>query len=241
MAYQQNQSDMTTNAVDVLLSATLKSVDLIGSSASTLSSNIPVSSTAVAYASGGTYLGSAQISTRGPGAGAQNNMFGSAYQLTTDAAGAIINIIPIQDKPNGNILGAATSAPTNPGVGPNIGAATQTIIFDSGSITTAFGAGNNGNPITGIFTTTLQVGDLQFPRSGTVAGAVESVYEADPRQGGGSFGVWIGGAGTIKLELAGAIANQTVTITAPVGPMNILARKIYIGAVTTATGILALY
>jgi len=242
--YQQNQGDMFTNAVDVLLAATLRSADLIGSSNSTFSANLPASSTAVAYAAGGTYLGSALASTRGPGAGVQNDRTGSAYRLTTNAGGAITAVLAIQDKRDGTTVGGiATSAPTNPGVGPNIATAAQTIIFDPQSIKDAFGVtlGTDGNAITGALTTTLQAGDLQPPRSGTVAGAVESVYESDLRQGGGSFGIWIGTAGPIKLELAGAIANQTVIITAPAGAMGILARKIYIGANTTAAGILALY
>ena len=240
--YQQNQSDMFTNAVDILSSATLRSIDLSGSSGSTLSGNVPVSSTVVAYASGGTFLGSAQLSTAGPGTGVQNNRFGASYLLTTSAGGVINAIIPVQTRPNGSILGAATTTPINPGAGPNLGVIGQTILFNAASITTAFGSGNDGNPITGVLTVTLIGADLQFPRSGTVNGAVESVYEPEPNSGGG-FGIYAGVGGNIKVELVGAPANQTVLITGiqPGTIVNGLFRKIYIGANTTATGILALY
>jgi hypothetical protein len=243
--YQQNQSDMFTNAVEVELAATLSNVTIPAArfaAGANTSANITANASAVAYpsigaAAGGTFLGSARPSVRGVGTGEQNDRIGVSYTLVADANGIITSITPVQTRRNGNIQGAVTSAPLNPGVGPNIGLGT--IIFDTACLIQAFGALTPA--ITGSVTCTMVAGDFQVPRSGTVAGAVESVYEFDSRSGGDSFGVWIGVAGTIKLELAGAPANQFVTITAPVGPMDLQARKIYIGANTTATGILALY
>ena len=203
--YQQNQTGMFTHAVDILLSATLRSPEsaagLIASAASTLA-NLPVTVEDIVYASGGTFLGSAQSSTRGVGTGSQNNRFGA---------------------------------------GPNLGATGQTIIFDATAMSNAFGVQTPA--ITGVLTITLLAGDLQPPYSGGTGAATDGIYEAEPNSGEG-FGLYSGSGGSVKGELVGAPANQTITITAiPVGTvLNGLFRKIYTtDAATTATGILALY
>ena len=95
--YQQNQTGMFTNAVDILLSATLRSPEsaagLIASAASTLA-NLPVTTEGIVYASGGTFLGSAQSSTRGVGTGNQNDRFGASYRVRIDGTGAVDRIQP---------------------------------------------------------------------------------------------------------------------------------------------------
>lgn len=242
--YQQNQMGMFTNAVDILLSATLRSPEsaagLIASAASTLA-NLPVTVEDIVYASGGTFLGSAQSSTRGVGTGNQNDRFGASYRIRIDGAGTVDRIQVVQTRPNGTINGAAVAAPLNPGAGPNLGATGQTIIFDATAMSNAFGVQTPA--ITGILTITLLAGDLQPPYSGGTGAATDGIYEAEPNSGGG-FGIYVGVGGNIKAELVGAPANQTVTIVGiPVGTVvNGLFRKIYTtDAATTATGILALY
>jgi len=242
--YQQNQTGMFTHAVDILLSATLRSPEsaagLIASSASTLA-NLPVTREDIVYASGGTFLGSAQVSTRGPGTGIQNDRFGASYKIRIDGAGTVDRIQVVQTRPNGTINGAAVTAPLNPGAGPNLGVTGQTILFDATAMSNAFGV--QAPAITGILTITLLAGDLQPPYSGGTGVATDGIYEAEPNIGGG-FGLYSGSGGNIKVELVGAPANQTVTISAiPVGTVvNGLFRKIYTtDAATTATGILALY
>jgi len=242
--YQQNQMGMFTNAVDVLLSATLRSPEsaagLIASSGSTLA-NLPVSREDIVYASGGTFLGSAQASTRGPGTGGQNDRIGTSYRIRIDNAGTVDRIQVVQTRPNGTINGAAVAAPINPGAGPNMGVIGQTILFDATAMSNAFGV--QAPVITGLLTITLLAGDLQPPYSGGTGAATDGIYEAEPNSGGG-FGIYVGVGGNIKAELVGAPANQTVTIIGiPVGTVvNGLFRKIHTtDAATTATGILALY
>tara|TARA_R110002020_G_scaffold442994_1_gene654237 strand:- start:1083 stop:1820 length:738 start_codon:yes stop_codon:yes gene_type:complete len=244
--YQKSQDDVFTDAVDVTLSATLRAP---GASAAGIPSGQFTDTTAniaataqkvIAFASGGTFLGSAIPSTRGTGGaplltdtGSQMTRTGASYEIETDGAGAITNVRVVQTRPAG-----ATSAPTNPGAGPNLGANTQTIVFDATSLNNAFGQTN----ITGSLSIALAGTDLQPPTSGTDAGT-DGVYEADP-QSNGSFGLYVGATGDIKLELVGALTNQTVTIKSiPAGTiLPLQARKILIGdASTTASEILALY
>ena len=244
--YQKSQDDVFTDAVDVTLSATLRAP---GASAAGIPSGQFTDTTAniaataqkvIAFASGGTFLGSAIPSTRGTGGaplltdtGSQMTRTGASYEIETDGTGAITNVRVVQTRPAG-----ATSAPTNPGAGPNLGANTQTIVFDATSLNNAFGQTN----ITGSLSIALAGTDLQPPTSGTDAGT-DGVYEADP-QSNGSFGLYVGATGDIKLELVGALTNQTVTIKSiPAGTiLPLQARKILIGdASTTASEILALY
>ena len=242
--YQQNQGDMYTNAVALLVSGTLRSPEsaagLIASAASNLA-NLPVSVEAVVYASGGTFLGSAQISTRGPGAGVQNDRIGASYRLRINAGGNVDRIQVVQTRPDGIINNAAVTVPINPGAGPNMGVIGQTILFDATAMSNAFGV--QAPVITGLLTITLLAGDLQPPYSGGTGAATDGIYEAEPNSGGG-FGIYVGVGGNIKAELVGAPVNQTVTIIGiPVGTVvNGLFRKIHTtDAATTATGILALY
>ena len=249
--YQQNKSDMFTNAVDIEQAQTL-SVGIIPAArfagAANTSANLPANATAVAYpsigATGGTYLGSARPSTRGPGSGEQNDAIGVSYTLTTDGAGAVNSVTVNVTRPNGipSPIVAAPSAPLNPGAGPNIGFSAQTIIFDTASLNAAFGIQNPA--VTGLVTITLTGAEFQVPLSGTVAAGppiTEQVYEADPQSGGSSFDIYVGTAGIVRLELVGAPTNQFVLINAGIGPMNLQARKVYLGAATTAAGLLALY
>lgn len=248
--YPQNQSTMYTNAVALLTSATLRSPGAtaagipVGQFASTLSGNIPVSTTVIAFASGGTFLGSAQ---ERPTAGYQNKDKGVSYRLTTDNAGTIINCVVVSTRAAGSAQAAVVTAPVNPGAGPNMGVATQTIIFDAASITTAFTASNDGNAITGSLTVTIAATDLQRPFSGGTGAATDGIYEADIQSGGDAFGLYINGAAggsAVKVELASAPPNQTVILNGILQGTTLdgLFRKVYTtDAATTATTIIALY
>tara|TARA_R110000787_G_scaffold286170_1_gene403554 strand:+ start:48 stop:788 length:741 start_codon:yes stop_codon:yes gene_type:complete len=245
--YQQNQGDAFTNAVSILTSATLRSpgsaAGLIGSSVSTLA-NLPVSKEEIVYASGGTFLGSALPSTRGPGTGLQNNSIGSSYLIRTDNAGNVDRIQVIQTRPDGLINNAAVAAPTNPGAGPNIGVTGQTIVFDATAISNAFGIQNP--VITGVLTVTLLATDLQPPFSGGTGAAVDGIYEADMQSGAKGFGLYVGSpaSAAVKVELVSAPANQTVTLVgiAAGTTLNGLFRKVHTtDAATTATSVIALY
>jgi len=246
--YQQNQGDMYTNAVALLVSGTLRSPEsaagLIASAASNLA-NLPVSVEAVVYASGGTFLGSAQISTRGPGTGVQNDRIGASYRLRINAGGNVDRIQVVQTRPDGIINNAAVTVPINPGSGPNMGVVGQTIIFDATAMSTAFGVQTTA--ITGALTITLLAGDLQRPFSGGTGAAKDGIYEGDLLSGGGTFGLNIDGAAggsAVKVELASAPPNQTITITGipPGTTLDGLFRKVYTtDDATTATGIIALY
>jgi len=248
--YQQNQGDMYTNAVALLISGTLISPEsgagLLASSGSTLA-NLPASVEAVVYASGGTYLGSAQTSTRGPGTGAQNDRIGASYRIRINAAGAVDRIQVVQTRPNGSLQGAPPATFLNPGSGPNMAVIGQTIIFDAASMSTAFGI--QAPVITGALTITLLATDIQRPFSGvqTNAAAKDGIYQGDILSGGGTFALSIDGAAggsSVKVELASAPPNQTVTITGipPGTTLDGLFRKVYTtDDATTATGIIALY
>ena len=246
--FRQGTSTMYTNAVDVLLSATLRSPEsaagLIASSGSTLA-NLPASQEKIVYASGGTFLGSAQVSTRGPGTGAQNDRTGASYKIRIDNTGAVDRIQVVQTRPNGTLNNAAVTAPINPGAGPNIGVVGQTIIFDATAMSNAFGV--QAPAITGALTITLLAGDLQRPFSGGTGAAKDGIYEGDLLSGGGTFGLNIDGAAggsAVKVELASAPPNQTITITGipPGTTLDGLFRKVYTtDDATTATGIIALY
>ena len=143
----------------------------------------------------------------------------------------------MQTRPDGLNQGSAPGAPTNPGAGPNMAAATQTIIFTASDLNTAFGQTN----ITGTLEIALAVTDLQAPTSGADAGT-NAVYDAEP--GFDGFGLYVGGTGDIKLEFAAAPPNQTVTIQSiPAGrTLDMLVRKVYTNdSATTATEMVALY
>tara|TARA_R110000868_G_scaffold128676_3_gene336940 strand:- start:967 stop:1581 length:615 start_codon:yes stop_codon:yes gene_type:complete len=139
--YQKNQSDFTTSAIDLLLASTLKAenIELASTSLASTVTGLPVSSTAVVYADGGTFTGSATKTALGTTAGA-------LYQVTSDANGAVASITVINQGPN-SALG-------------------KTIIFSSTALTQAFGAYFIGiDPaITGVITYTPDTAaDLELP------------------------------------------------------------------------------
>ena len=233
--YQKNLTDAATHAVSIETVATLRAP---GASAAGLpvgqftdtTANIAASAqTVTAFASGGTFLGSASNT--------QNKQWGAYYTIETDGAGAITNVRVMQTRPDGLNQGSAPGAPTNPGAGPNMAAATQTIIFTASDLNTAFGQTN----ITGTLEIALAVTDLQAPTSGADAGT-NAVYDAEP--GFDGFGLYVGGTGDIKLEFAAAPPNQTVTIQSiPAGStLDMLVRKVYTNdSATTATEMVAMY
>ena len=234
--FPKNITTNATHAVDVLLVGTLRSQGALIASEANNFANLPASTEVIVTASGGTFLGSAFATTRGPGTGEQNNATGAQYTIRTNAAGAVDRIQVIQSRPNGSIQGAAVAAaPFNPGSGPNMAAVGQTILFDAATMTAAFGI--QAPAITGLSTVTLRAADLQAPFSGAAAGT-DGIYEAE----GGSCSVYIQDK-QVKVELVSAPPNQTITITpAPGTVLPFSVRKIYTtDAATTATQIIALY
>ena len=233
--YQKNLTDAATHAVSIETVATLRapgasSAGIPSGQFTDTTANIAASAqTVTAFASGGTFLGSASNT--------QNKQWGAYYTIETDGTGAITNVRVVQTRPNGLNQGSAPGAPTNPGAGPNMAAATQTIIFTASDLNTAFGQ----TDITGTLEIALAGTDLQAPTSGGDAGT-NAVYDTEPGYSG--FGLYVGGTGDIKLEFAAAPPNQTVTIQSiPAGStLDMLVRKVYTtDSATTATEMVALY
>jgi hypothetical protein len=125
--YQKNQSDFTTSAIDLLLASTLKTetIDLANTALASTVANLPASTTAIVYADGGTFTGSATKTALGTTAGA-------LYQVTSAADGTVASITVVTK-------------------GPNF-AAGKTIIFSSTALTQAFGVQDPA--ITGVITYT---------------------------------------------------------------------------------------
>ena len=233
--YQKNLTDAATHAVSIETVATLRapgasSAGIPSGQFTDTTANIAASAqTVTAFASGGTFLGSASNT--------QNKQWGAYYTIETDGTGAITNVRVVQTRPDGLNQGSAPGAPANPGAGPNMAAATQTIIFTASDLNTAFGQ----TDITGTLEIALAGTDLQAPTSGGDAGT-NAVYDAEPGYSG--FGLYVGGTGDIKLEFAAAPPNQTVTIQSiPAGrTLDMLVRKVYTNdSATTATEMVALY
>lgn len=134
--YQKNQSDFTTSAIDLLLVSTLKAETILLASAALASTvaNLPASSTAVVYADGGTFTGSATKSTLGTTAGA-------LYQVTSAADGTVASITVITKGPNS--------------------AAGKTITFSSAALKQGFGVQDPA--ITGVITYTPATANLELP------------------------------------------------------------------------------
>jgi hypothetical protein len=134
--YQKNQSDFTTSAIDLLLVSTLKAETIVLASAALASTvaNLPASSTAVVYADGGTFTGSATKTALGTTSGA-------LYQVTSAADGTVASITVVTK-------------------GPNF-AAGKTIIFSATALTQAFGVQDPA--ITGAITYTPAAGNLELP------------------------------------------------------------------------------
>ena len=135
--YQKNQSDFTTSAIDLLLVSTLKAETIVLANAALASTvaNLPDSTTAIVYADGGTFTGSATKTALGTTAGA-------LYQVTSAATGGTVASITVVTK------------------GPNY-AAGKTIIFSSTALTQAFGV--QDPVITGVITYTPATANLELP------------------------------------------------------------------------------
>ena len=125
--YQKNQSDFTTSAIDLLLVSTLKAetIQLANAALASTVANLPASSTAIVYADGGTFTGSATKTALGTTAGA-------LYQVTSAADGTVASITVVTK-------------------GPNF-AAGKTIIFSATALIQAFGVQDPA--ITGVITYT---------------------------------------------------------------------------------------
>ena len=134
--YQKNQSDFTTSAIDLLLVSTLKAENILLANPVLTSgvANLPVNSTAIVYADGGTFTGSATKTALGTTAGA-------LYQVTSDGNGAVASITVVTKGPNS--------------------AAGKTIIFSATALTQAFGVQDPA--ITGAITYTPAGGNLEVP------------------------------------------------------------------------------
>jgi len=135
--YQKNQSDFTTSAIDLLLVSTLKAETVLLANAALASTvaNLPASTTAIVYADGGTFTGSATKTALGTTAGA-------LYQVTSAATGGTVASITVVTK------------------GPNF-AAGKTIIFSATALIQAFGVQDPA--ITGVITYTPATANLEVP------------------------------------------------------------------------------
>ena len=84
--YQKNLSDFSTSAIELQESKTLKAAGLSNLSTNTIA-GLPASSSAIVYATGGTYPGAATLTTiatpRGVGLGA-------TFLVASDGAGAVL-------------------------------------------------------------------------------------------------------------------------------------------------------
>ena len=134
--YQENQSDFTTSAIDLLLVSTLKAetVLLANAALSSTVANLPASTTAIVYADGGTFTGSATKTALGTTEGA-------LYQVTSAADGTVASITVVTK-------------------GPNF-AAGKTIIFSATALIQAFGVQDPA--ITGVITYTPATANLEVP------------------------------------------------------------------------------
>lgn len=135
--YQKNQSDFTTSAIDLLLVSTLKAETIVLANAALASTvaNLPASTTAIVYADGGTFTGSATKTALGTTAGA-------LYQVTSDANGAVASITVVTTGPNS--------------------AAGKDITFSATALTQAFGVQDPA--ITGVITyTPVTANNLEVP------------------------------------------------------------------------------
>ena len=134
--YQKNQSDFTTSAIDLLLVSTLKAETVLLANAALASTvaNLPASTTAIVYADGGTFTGSATKTALGTTAGA-------LYQVTSAADGTVASITVVTK-------------------GPNF-AAGKTIIFSATALIQAFGVQDPA--ITGVITYTPATANLEVP------------------------------------------------------------------------------
>ena len=134
--YQKNQSDFTTSAIDLLLVSTLKAETVLLANAALASNvaNLPASSTAIVYADGVTFTGSATKTALGTTAGA-------LYQVTSAADGTVASITIVTKGPNS--------------------AAGKDITFSATALTQAFGVQDPA--ITGVITYGPLAANLELP------------------------------------------------------------------------------
>ena len=110
--YQKNLTDAATHAVSIETVATLRAPGAsaagipVGQFTDTTANIAASAQTVTAFASGGTFLGSASNT--------QNKQWGAYYTIETDGAGAITNVRVMQTRPDGLNQGSAPGAPTNP-------------------------------------------------------------------------------------------------------------------------------
>jgi len=192
-SYQNNFSDFAVSAIDMLAQKTLKAQNLSNLSSNN-TANIAANGVAIAYASGGTYTGSASSA----------QYTGAKFEITADGAGAVASIKVIDQ-------------------GPNVGAATETIIFDAASLNLAYGVSN----ITGSVTATLAGSDLEVP-SGVFNGRLPSVY--------------VGSNGNLKVTLAEDTNPITLTGLTANTFVPVTCKQIFnTDAATTVTNLVALF
>ena len=174
--YQKNQSDFTTSAIDLLLVSTLKAETILLANAALASTvaGLPASSTAVVYADGGTFTGSATKTSLGTTAGA-------LYQVTSAADGTLASITVIDQGPNS--------------------AAGKTITFSNETISSSFG--NNGTYVGAVINTTASTISLDNSNGGvnpvggyTVGDVISFDSNFTTNNGGLDFGLQ-GASGTI--------------------------------------------
>jgi len=202
MGYPKNQSDFATSAIELQEEKTLKVAALSTLSTNTIA-NLPASSSAIVYASGGTYPGAASVETA---ASPRGFTLGATFTVATDGAGAVSSVTTVNQ-------------------GPNVGAATQTIVFSVANLNLAFGV----TTATGALEATLAGGDLERP-SGTFNGSPQP-------------SLYVGGAGNIKLTLSSdtqpiIIKGITANTFLPISVKRVY--NLTSDTDTTATDILAL-
>ena len=134
--YQNNLSDFATGGIELQESKTLKAAALSNLSTNTIG-GLPASSSAIVYATGGTYPGAASLETVSTPRGVT---LGATFLVATDGAGAVASV-------------------TVANQGPNVGVAAQTIEFSLATLNLAFGS----TGITGALTATIAGGDLERP------------------------------------------------------------------------------
>jgi hypothetical protein len=204
--YQKNQSDFTTSAIDLLLVSTLKAETIALASAALTSTvaGLPASSTAVVYADGGTFTGSATKTALGTTTGA-------LYQVTSAADGTVASINVINKGPNSaagktitfsektlaSSFGvSAAEALTYTGAVINTTATTISLDNSNGGINPAAGW-TVGQTIQFGFTFTTTNGGLDFGLQGTTgtitAASATGFTIASGNAGGVQTGTYVSG------------------------------------------------
>jgi hypothetical protein len=204
--YQKNQSDFTTSAIDLLLVSTLKAETIALASAALTSTvaGLPASSTAVVYADGGTFTGSATKTALGTTTGA-------LYQVTSAADGTVASINVINKGPNSaagktitfsektlaSSFGvSAAEALTYTGAVINTTATTISLDNSNGGINPAAGW-TVGQQVLFGFTFTTTNGGLDFGLQGTIgtitAASATGFTIASGNAGGVQTGTYVSG------------------------------------------------